>query len=455
MYNICIIDDRIPVSGSVKYDDTKRIDSYTIKNMLDDSTVEWSEAALKGLFVEFIKDDYWSVSAFRNPELYLKYIEEEYYSPDFIIFDWEYDVISEPVESILRQIIEKHYCIISVYTGQDERSKIEEIIQQEFSDYKNRLSVFIKTDESSAIGLKGKAKILAEENFSFRFSKELRNHLKISAENILVEFGKLDINAFVYLLGSRNEKGNYNLNTQELSEIVTERIRAKLTEMEFGVELPETNGGWQMPEDNLLPNKVWSYRLYNKPKDDVVRKGDMYYINSDISKLYFVLSSDCHLNNFWSKNYGYISLVPLYLIAESNTELKSKLEYYKDIKNIRGQIKVSSLTELSGLSQGPTIIPCVEWDGVYNDYLLFPRELFSKKIEIPSEGENNKNDYRKKPLKYSHFTDHNTIKRVKLVEPFTTSLVEHIRYNLTSYGVPDYPTLLADSIKNSFNDMLK
>ena len=454
-HSICLIDDSIPLGNENLFiDDTGRLNSSNIELLLNQEDVEWEEA-VKALLLKLIKDKKsWNVSAFRNPNIYLNNFDKELYLPDFIIFDWDYGKIAGSTEELLKEIIEKSFTLISIYTRSDEKESVERIIEDGFKDYRNRINLIIKSEENSPQKLIDWAKKLVDNNFAFKFSKELRDHNQSSLENILIEFAKPSINDLVWIFGEDNEIEQRSLQTKDLCLMVVEKLRDELLSKNFASDLPYVDKTYN-PDSNIdLVKKMWSYRLYYKPTDNIVRKGDIIRRkNQDDKTLYLVISSDCHLKYFWQKNFGYLSIVPIYRICKENSELKNKLELYKKKTDLKKKnITPSSLTNLSNFIQGPTIIPCIPLQSGLFDYMLFPKEITNINVPVPDSKQESKRDI---ALIYDFMQDYEKENRISISEPFITPLVEHILYNVSGYGVPDYPNQLSNELETNLKGLFE
>lgn len=455
VHSICIIDDSIPLGDEKLFiDDTGRLNSSNIELLLSQEDIKW-EDDVKELFIKLVKDkESWSVSAFRNPNIYLNNFDKELYLPDFIVFDWDYGKTTDPTEELLKEVLEKSFSLISIYTRSDEKESVEKIIEEDFKEYRNRITLIIKSDENSQQKLMDWANELLINNFSFRFSKELRDHAHNSLENILIDFGKPTINDIVWLFGDEDEEHKRFFHTKDLSDIIAEKLRNELLTKNLGSELKSVAKEY-IPSASLeLIKKMWSYRLYYSPKDDIIRKGDILKkTNSDDNSLFLVISSDCHLKSFWKRNFGYLTIIPLYKINKDNYNLLSKLDLYKRKSDLKGKdVTPSSLTNLSGFAEGITIIPCIPLKNSFIDYILFPKEIFSIEIPVPELQKSNK---RNLALKYEYIVDYDKKDRITISEPFITPLVEHILYNISGYGVPDYPKSLQKEISNNFKGIFE
>src|SRR5690606_17040199 len=138
---------------------------------------DWSEPTLKSLIEEINNtQDNWSLSAFTNPEFYLRHYDEELFSPDIIFFDWAYGGSTTPPEDFLKQILEKTYAVVNIYTGEDNENEVTNLIESdEFESYKERLKVVKKESDNSIQELFNETRSRLQDNFSFRYGQELKN----------------------------------------------------------------------------------------------------------------------------------------------------------------------------------------------------------------------------------------------------------------------------------------
>lgn len=453
-YSICVVDDRIPLGKGAFVNAGKRISETTLQMLINETETQWSESVLKDLVEELIADEEnWSVSAFMSPEILIKSMEEEYYLPEFIIYDWDYGKTSENSEDLLKTILEFSFSMVSIYTASDKKEVVQSIIDKDFALFKNRIILRIKSETNSSSQLLEKIKEYEVSNFAFKFSKDLRSLTHKTLESILIEFGKPDIKEITWLFGDEDGSQNKNLNVKNLSEMIVEKLRNELISSNFGSEQPTIDHNYTPKATIELVKTMWSYRLYYKPKDNIVRKGDIIKKkNGDRKTLFLVLSSDCHLKNFWSKNFGFLALVPLHEINKLNTDLLKKLDLYKkknDLKKLN--LNPSSLTNFRPF-EGPTVIPSIPIDDKYINFLLFPKEIFSYEILLP---ENKPDNYRKAELLYDYISEYEQHQRLTISEPFITPLVEHILYHISGYGVPDYPSTLQIEITENFKGIFE
>ncbi|MBE0538416.1 MAG: hypothetical protein IH620_01785 [Ignavibacterium sp.] len=454
-YNICVVDDQIPLGKESYVDAGNRISATTLQMLLNEKETGWKESVLKELVENLITDNKnWNVSAFMSPEILINSMEEEFYLPEFIIFDWDYGKGALSTEDNLKAILETSFSFVTIYTASDKKDVVQAIIDKDFKEFKNRLNLKIKSDKESSSELVKKISELSKTNFSFKFSSDLRKLTHKTLESILIEFGKPEINDITWLFGDEDESKNKKLHIKDLSEILVEKLRSELITGNFGSDLPIVTGSYVPTSSSELVKRMWAYRLYYSPKDNIVRKGDIIKKRgSDEETLFLVISSDCHLKNFWRKNFGFISLVPLHRIDKTNKVLLDKLDLYKSKSDLKSKnITPSSLTNISSLAEGLTIIPFIPIGNKHIDFLLFPKELSSQNVLVPADKKENK---RNLPLKYEYFTEYEQNSRVTVSEPFITPLVEHILYNISGYGVPDYPLSLQKEIAENFKGIFE
>jgi hypothetical protein len=51
--------------------------------------------------------------------------------------------------------------------------------------------------------------------------------------------------------------------------------------------------------------------------------------------------------------------------------------------------------------------------------------------------------------------DYEKENRISISEPFITPLVEHILYNVSGYGVPDYPNQLSNELETNLKGLFE
>ena len=89
-HTVCFIDDKIPVAQF--FNDTDIISEMVISFLINNQETEWGDPVVKELCERLLNDTgNWSVSAFTSPAFYDNYIKENVYSPEIIIYDWDYN----------------------------------------------------------------------------------------------------------------------------------------------------------------------------------------------------------------------------------------------------------------------------------------------------------------------------------------------------------------------------
>lgn len=440
-YSVCIIDDNIPVDQVDEFEETQIISSSMLKFLLR-GEIDWNEDELKGLTSNLLASKNISnLSAFNDPNFFLNHISETTYVPEAIIYDWNYKGLdTEKSKKLLIKILKKTFTIVFIYTREDQKHEIDEMIsEKEFDPYSNRLDVIHKEEENSVERLIELLDKTNEKNFSFKFAKLLRNTSQDVINSILVELGKASLNQIGYYLQITGE------DRRDLVEFIGERFKnhliasEKFDEFDFNIQ-PD-----QKAKEDLGPS-IWSNRIYHYERKDMrVRKGDLVK-NSD-NDIFLVITADCDLRKHWKKNYGFTSLVKLHHVSKENDHLKKQVLLTNDEKKLRDKIEqnpkrfsVTSLVNpINTLSGGPVLLPYLEVNKEFGHYVIFPKELESVYTELSEEGD--KND------KFLRYDDKfNFDKVASISEPFLTPLIQHILTNISGYGTPDYPKGVKDEL---------
>lgn len=455
--NICIIDDSLPVNDYSDFiNNIKLIDESALKYLCKKHK-EWTEEPLRGLINTILESHSdWGLSAFQNPSFYFNHTNEEIFSPDIIIFDWDYGVQSEATEEHLYNILSKTYSIIGIFTGADKRQEIEELIKsQRFEKYKDRIHLVEKGEENAISKIINETNSKFDSHFSYKFGQELKFNSIKSLDSILISISNLSFDDFVNTFGHTKDGSKKYITNNEFIEILSEKYRNYLTNEYFSQSSYEANNNLQTLTDDIL-RELWSYRMYYKPNDKIVRTGDIIELAGKSPSIKFlVISADCHLHKFWSKNLGSITLVPLQKIDKENTDLANKLALSKGIADYRknAPTSIANYWVIDSL----TIIPNIpneikdETSIKYHDYIVFPKDIFSIYIKPPLEdlGSN-----RKLTLSYEHFTECDATNRININEPFKTPLIQFIINQISGFGAPDYPIELRNAIIRGLNENL-
>lgn len=319
-YSICIIDDSIPVREVSEFDDTKIISSSMLSYLLKDE-ITWDEDTLKSLISDLIESEkIASISAFNDPNFFFNHSSETSYVPEVFIYDWNYRGLdTDQSKILLKRILEETFTLVFIYTGEDQDHEIDNMIEEEeFEEYRSRISVVHKEDEDSVENLIESLNKKNEENFSFRFVKNIRQVSNEIINRILNDLGSASLNEIGHYLSLDNEEDDHS----DFLNVIAERYKNllpasdRLNDFEFDIQ---TN-----PEDvEKIGPKIWSHRLYNYNSiNNRVKMGDIIEVNDDLN---LIVSADCDLRMHWHKNFGYVSLIPLYKVHKENEILKEKI----------------------------------------------------------------------------------------------------------------------------------
>jgi hypothetical protein len=449
-YSICYIDDRIPaVDEAVSdiIDNTKKLDSFALKYLLNSiSEDNWEESEVRQVIDNLLNKEDFILSAFTNPAFYFNHNESEIYRPQIFILDWDYAGDPNSTEDYLKQLLDFGFSYIAIYTRYDKQEEIHAILDKpEFVEGKNRVIIWHKEDENSVDNLISHIQEKSANNFSFIFGGELRQKAVNATEKILLDLGMStsnDISKYFKITGNSNK---------DLIDFIGERFKSYLTTTRINILEERTEETELLSTDDVtaLASKLWSNRLYFYPDnhDKVLRKGDIISYSNDY---YLVISAECDLARFWSKNFGFLQIIPLYPFDQKDI-LKEKLLLTKRAADIKNSLTQSSLiSDISGLTQGPFILPFVriEIDGVKHlkDFFVFPKEIKSLDVIAPDTN-GDKKALSNIGLLYDHVDG---VSRIAcLTEPFLTQTVEHILNVLRGFGVPDYPNPIMDAIKTN------
>ncbi len=437
-YSICIIDDKIPAARFAVFMDEKKIlNRNNFEHLLKYEKI-WEELQLFNLVKKlFEKPDNYEITGFTNHSFFFNYIEEDIFSPDIVIFDWEVGE-TNPKQNLL-ELLQKKYCLIAVYTGEDNKEEVNSVINgEEFADYKERLFIQIKGEDKSVEKLETQ---ISErlKLFSFKLNQTIKKNTLQSIDNILIKIGKLSFNQFVSLFGE-DDNGQKKISQPDFIDIFLEKLKFELTSI--GLDDVELKANHANIEDTNKIRELWHYRMYHKTNDNIIRKGDILKKDNDY---FLVLSSDCHLNEFWNKSLGYLMLVKLHLVDKNNDNFKKRLNYRKNENLTKYRLNsLVSPTKIDFL----TILPSLVFNGNnYYDYALNPRELSSMEIGLPV------NNNTRQKLLIEHIVGYE--KYLSVSEPFMSTLFLFISQHFSGYGLPDFSEKLRDSISENISKLKK
>jgi len=434
-YNLCIIDDKIPVGqylNKIEVTETSIIDKNILLNYVKFADeIAWADTNLYNLIKRLIvqTDLEFDIYGFISHSFYLNYINENIYSPDVVIFDWDIGISDKSSNESLKEILEKTYCLIAIYTEYDKREEIDAIIQgKDFKVFKYRLFIIEKSKENSHL-------IIIEEiknhldDFTYKYGKDFKYKITTAINTSFSKIGSLSFNQFIKIFGDydKNEK-TYKISSLNFIEIMNEQIKSHL----ISSNTIQTLKASDSEENKLTEKKLWHFRMFHEPQDDIVRKGDIVWHKIE-NIYYFIITSDCYLSHFWSKNLGFLTIIPLY--NTNNEDIIKKIKEYVHPDSIK-QFKISSLVNPQ-IVTSITIIPYLDKE---NDYFFMPKEIKSISITKPENREY---------LKYDDIHEFDPKRRFRLNEPFLSSLVEFAIRNITDIGVPDYSSSISNSLKET------
>lgn len=445
---ICYIDDKIPVAQFPKYfNDRGLIDRSVLNFLLKCEKTDWeSDPYVKGVVEHLVnQDETVNIYGFTTPTFFIKYRDEvNYISPDIILYDWDYDYVpgSDSSQNCLLEILKTTYAFITVYTGADKYDEIDLTIEgDDFHPYRSRIEIVEKSTPNSVDKVIQISKERFKSNFSFQYGKDLLNNSNKVLNEILSEISGLSIEQFIASFGQL-KYNKYRIDSDELASIVFEKYKQRLIDGVDPIEIPinKTEGA------NIdIIKKSWAYRLYYKNKNKYVKQGDIVKDSED--NLFLVFSSDCHVDKFWNKNYGFISLIPMYKIEKGG---KCK-ELFADLSKA-DSFSISSLVNPNSITN-ITILPAIPFKDVYDNYLLFPKGILTEEIELPSiEGKDEKEIKRNYPLEYSFWNNYERV--VSISETFKYPLILFLQDQITGYGCPDFPESLKKHLKSDFKNSL-
>ena len=460
-YSVCIIDNDIPAAGvqaqSLGINDTGLLNASNLQLLLEKET--WADQVIKKLTETLLNEKAangvspkWEVYGFTNPSLYLNNINDGFFRSDLVIFDWDYPTtqggMGTDSESILKEILEKTFCLIFIFSGADKKDEIEAVLAKaEFQEFKERLQYLDKSvngaEQTSA--LLTKAEQMYANNFSFRFACLLRKKAVQTTDKILSDMGRASLNDVKnhVVVGDGGKK--------DFIDFLTERFRASLAGKdiyELVDQIPEPAAGTPAPNESLAA-KVWSYRLYfhRETGDDLVRRGDIVKVDGSLC---LILSADCDLGYFWKKNLGIINTVALHELIQGNSGLKDWLTLC--IKPDKLSSKIGSLLGRVGdLADGPFVLPFVPLDGTTKSFIAIPKDLTSKKITTPA-GWNEFTERQKKehPMKYSYWSGETEFAQFRSL--FSHQLFSTLLNDMGGIGVPDYNEPMKNILKKVLDD---
>lgn len=427
-HSICFIDDKIPVNQF--FSDTDIITGMVVDYLLKNPKTKWDDSVVRQLCEKLRSEsDKWSFSGFTSPAFYENYVIDNVFSPEIIIYDWDYNfgAGSNSSEEYLLRILEKSYTMIFIFSEDDNINEINEIVKKEkFRKYGDRLSVINKGDVESVNSIFLQIEVKESDNFSFRYGHEIIYQSNLIINKVLLDISLLSIEDFISSIGSFN--GNKYISTnKDFMEVIMPRYRHVMQNYSPMQELSV-----KKTREPSIENvrQVWSYRLYDYSMTLDVQMGDVVKDSED--NYFLIVSSDCHLLDFWKKNFGYVAVVPLYL-----TETDKAKKFVKMNKN---DLNMSSLTSNQS---SMTILPCLQTNDALKDFVIIPKTITTIEIEKRNE--------QVKSLTYENFVGY--VKVASINDPFKSPMMQFIFDKISGYGCPDYPKDLVKDLDEKIKKM--
>ncbi|MBN1805980.1 MAG: hypothetical protein JW837_12080 [Sedimentisphaerales bacterium] len=481
MLNICVIDDRIPVNGEISIDDTVPICQSLLELIISKNT--WDDSNVKELISKLLTDkDNWQTFAFTSPEIYLNALERDFPKPDIIVFDWEYaGGGTKESGELLLEILNSSFVIVYVYTGQTHKPQVEQrIALPDLNQYQNkRLYLLMKEDSDSPSTLLRQSKEIYDHNFSFKFGSELRKASRESIEEILVKLGEYDINFIKDFLSEPETKETdikmllaEKISTHVLEdktlldELITkglldknnaenllQLIKTKFRDEISSMDIDFGSGSGSAPDIKALKD-LWSYRLYYRPSDNQVRKGDI--IKNNEGNYYLVVTPDCNLTMFWYKNFGFINLIPLWDIVSQSQEIKKMLCLARKDNKVKNLIKDAKVTSISNkinkFPDGCFLLPYVKDDNNILFLIGFSKAITSEPINPKTLASGETAEKREKhSLDYGHWVKYQRISTIS--EPFATPIIQSAFDATLGIDTPDFNTHVQEDIKQQMQQI--
>jgi hypothetical protein len=486
-----IIDDDIPIY-LLGYDNdemktgVRPIDRGTLMGLLQSE--EWDEGSVKALVSELL-DKAENITAFTQPAAALDYLSRGGAIPDGIVYDLVYQM-KMPKTSLeyLEGILNRCVSVVQVYTEESVDKAMSELANL-LSAYPTRLEKPISKSDTSA----GKLALALEEklkvSLSAQFASRIRKLTAEAVENILVRIDDLPLNIAVKLLVGEPEtldeagfveflsiKVGETIETDqdlfaavnkyavEYKHIPSEKVANFVNEI---VRLIAANvreriqyEGWlydvfrstcsqvgqdQIRDDDKITNIVrdfYSFRLYDRPGDKLVRTGDIVQLGTNVGDLttqfpilFLVLTPPCDLARFFKKTRGILTLGKMYPMVSDIGIQRAKRHGNKDYIG-------NSIT-----ARHPIILPSVPISkDTLLDYCTFVYEI--ENMDCVSKKEVDEDSF-SKPLTYDLLKElgMNLERKCRVSEPFQSGILAKIKNELFSAGVPDLPPQEIDRLK--------
>lgn len=475
---VWIVDDDIPI-GLAPFDSDdmllgkRPIDRGSLLSLL---SIDWPDPNVKDLCAELVAH-VGDVLAFVQPSHAVEMLSRGTSVPDVIIYDLRYqtDQSGQHSSHYLEKLLKKCVSVVQVYTNESTEEATRDLEELHLA-YPSRLVTPRQKVETNALELSQLIATRLSESFSAHLAGSLRRLSLLAVEDVLVRLDDLTPDLAVKLLlghGTTPEElelefidlfsekvGEVLLDSTtlrasfeayasrlgladdkageaagEIASVLTSHVKeiirtdgALLNSLQGIFSRIQAGSSADRSRDEDIVRRFFAFRLFSRPKDDVMRPGDVIRIDES-SDLFIVLTPACDLAQFWKKTRGDLALIRIRPIEAGGKE---------KVRSYGNNLQVSN----SVTAQQPLIIPSVPVsDDEFVDHVLFPHES----LVIPLEDKNlvgagGKNQMISKPLRYSDPCLSNNCKRIcRISEPFLTGMLEKIRDILFRAGVPNFP----------------
>lgn len=485
--DVWVIDDDIPISRWELADDdlltgTRPIDRGTLLTLVHFRDW-WEDDPLRTLCGQLVREA-GCVTAFTHPSSAIQHLNRGALIPDVVVFDLDYRI--NPVGArnaleLLEQVLARCVSVVQVYTKTDieeARRRLEPLL----SKYRTRLEDPRYKAETDADQLMEVMKDRLGRSLSAHLARRIRRSSSAAVEDVLTRIDDLPLDVAIRLLAGTSEMpeelelvellsvkvGEALESAQELAAIVegfvtdkgvpAERVKEAVceivallssnvrehilydrdlfAEIVSAWETTEQGGGTgNGTETQRIVQRFFAFRLYDQPKDDLVRTGDIVTLSpqdedaQDPPDLYLVTTPPCDLARFWRSTRGRLTLVRMYPLTPERG--LARTQGYGN----RGFQVGGSIT-----ARHPMVIPSVPvGNDKHIDYALFAYETQFEEFEnndLANAGSGNKGF--KRPLAYAEL-EGRVERKCRVSEPFLAGILAELSSILFRCGIPDYP----------------
>lgn len=241
---------------------------------------------------------------------------------------------------------------------------------------------------------------------------------------------------------------------QQLVAVVASTVRSHVR---YDVDLfAEIKAAWQAvgtaasagnaSDVDDIARRFFAYRLYDQPKDDIVRTGDVVAVKPDDEatqdppELHLVITPPCDLTRFWKKTRGCLTLAPMHPLAQS---VGAKLinAYGNSLTRTSSVTAAGSVLVMPSLPLDPERSRLIEY------VLLAYEQQFRYLVDDKLIKAGQKNKSVERPLTYTE-TKGRLARICRVSEPFLAGILAHISQVLFRPGIPDFPQQEKDRLES-------